>query len=252
MTDDYAELRMAELYEQLARNARLYYEEDAPVISDAEYDAMLRELNKLENIHPEFVRAGSPTKSVGGAVLDKFEKVEHERPMLSLDNVFEEGELRDFALRVGDRLNAGEKIAFVCEMKIDGLAVSLVYEDGVFVRGSTRGDGKIGEDVTENLRTVKNLPLRLKNLTGRLEVRGEVFITRERFAELNRIREENEEPLFANPRNAAAGSLRQLDSKITASRGLSVFLYYIVEPEKHGVLKHSDALRRLGELELPT
>jgi len=253
MTSNNAELRMAELYEQLAEHGRLYYENDAPVVSDAEYDAMLRELNELENAHPELARADSPTKRVGGAALEKFEKVEHAHPMLSLDNVFDEGELRDFGSRVDERLSAFEKKSFVCEMKVDGLAVSLVYEGGVFVRGSTRGDGRIGENVTENLRTVKNLPLRLKDIIpGKLEVRGEVFITREQFAELNRTREENGEPLFANPRNAAAGSLRQLDSKITASRGLSMFLYYIVEPENYGIFKHSDALLRLAELGFPT
>jgi len=252
MTADDSKHRISELYKQLARHGRLYYENDAPAISDAEYDAMLRELEELEEAHPEFAKADSPTKRVGGAALNKFEKVKHEYPMLSLDNVFDERELRDFGFRIDERLSAVEKGSFVCEMKIDGLAVSLIYEDGLFVRGSTRGDGKIGEDVTENLRTVKNLPLRLRGtMSGRLEVRGEIFIARERFAELNKIREENGEPLFANPRNAAAGSLRQLDSKITASRGLSLFLYYVVVPEKHGILKHSDALRWLAELGLP-
>jgi DNA ligase (NAD+) len=246
--------RMAELYEELERHGRLYYEEDAPVISDAEYDALLGELLTLEQEHPELARPDSPTKRVGGATLEKFTKVEHERPMLSLDNVFDEGELRAFVERL--ETAAGETregFGFVCEMKIDGLAVSLIYEDGVFVRGATRGDGRIGEDVTENLRTVKTLPLRLKNpIPGRLEVRGEVLITREQFAELNRIREENEEPPFANPRNAAAGSLRQLDSKITASRGLSIFLYYVVEAQGRGIVRQNDALRWLADQGLPT
>jgi DNA ligase (NAD+) len=246
--------RLAELYEEVARHARLYYEEDAPAVSDAEYDALTRELMELERAYPELARADSPTKRVGGAVLDRFQKVEHEEPMLSLDNVFDEGELRAFVTRLEQGVGESFGVpAFVCEMKIDGLAVSLVYEDGVFVRGATRGDGRIGEDVTGNLRTIRTLPARLKqNVPGRLEVRGEVLLTREQFAELNRVREENEEPLFANPRNAAAGSLRQLDSRITASRGLSVFLYYIVDAEKHGVTRQSDALRRLAELGLPT
>jgi len=256
MTAYSTKLRMNELYEQLARHGRLYYENDAPVVSDAEYDAMLRELSELETAHPEFTSADSPTKRVGGAALEKFEKVEHSHPMLSLDNVFDEEELRAFGTRINERLDdhaENKKTSFVCEMKVDGLAVSLVYENGVFVRGATRGDGKTGEDVTENLRTVKSLPLRLEGQAPeKLEVRGEVFITREQFAELNRIREENGEPLFANPRNAAAGSLRQLDSKITASRGLSMFLYYITEPDKHGVSTHSGALRRLAELGFPT
>ena len=244
--------RIDELYEQLAKHARLYYEEDAPVISDAEYDALLRELLELEQAHPGLVRGDSPTKRVGGAVLDKFQKVEHVRPMLSLDNVFDEEELSAFVERLENAVDQkGE--AFVCEMKIDGLAVSLIYEDGVFVRGATRGDGRIGEDVTENLRTVKTLPLRLKDSpAGRLEVRGEVLITRERFAELNRIREENGEALFANPRNAAAGSLRQLDSKITASRGLAIFLYYLVDAEERGIHRQSETLRWLAEQGFPT
>jgi DNA ligase (NAD+) len=222
--------RIDELYEQIALHARLYYEEDAPVLADAEYDALLRELAELERAHPEQARPDSPTKRVGGAALDKFRKVEHEEPMLSLGNVFGPEELRAFLSRL-EQGAAGEggpenPLDLVCEMKIDGLAVSLIYEDGVFARGATRGDGRVGEDVTENLRTIRTLPARLKgDVPGRLEARGEVLMTRSQFAELNRTREENEEPLFANPRNAAAGSLRQLDSAVTASRGLSVFLY---------------------------
>ncbi|MDR1376335.1 MAG: NAD-dependent DNA ligase LigA [Synergistaceae bacterium] len=244
---------MIELYEQILHHARLYYEEDAPIISDAEYDALLRELIELEQAHPQWARPDSPTKRVGSVALEKFIKIEHKRPMLSLDNVFDTGELRSFADRLETAVDGDGKRALVCEMKIDGLAVSLIYEDGVFVRGATRGDGRVGEDVTENLRTIKTLPLRLsKPASGRLEVRGEVLITREQFAELNRIREENGEPLFANPRNAAAGSLRQLDSKITASRGLSVFLYYIVDAPSRGVFRQSGTLAWLAEHGLPT
>ncbi|MDR2180600.1 MAG: NAD-dependent DNA ligase LigA [Synergistaceae bacterium] len=255
---DDTESRMAELYEQLLHHGRLYYEEDAPVILDGEYDALLRELRELEQAHPQWARPDSPTKRVGGVVQEKFTKVEHERPMLSLDNVFDTGELRAFFDRLetavgGDKGALREKGALVCEMKIDGLAVSLIYEDGVFVRGATRGDGRVGEDVTENLRTVKTLPLRLsKPVPGRLEVRGEVLITREQFAELNRVREENGEPLFANPRNAAAGSLRQLDSKITAARGLAIFLYYIVDAPGRDIFRQSDTLRWLADHGLPT
>ncbi|MDR1378915.1 MAG: NAD-dependent DNA ligase LigA [Synergistaceae bacterium] len=242
---------MTELYDELERHGRLYHQENSPIIPDAEYDALLRELLTLEREHPELARNDSPTKRVGGAVLEKFTKVEHEHPMLSLDNVFDEDELRAFV----DRLETatGEKKTFVCEMKIDGLAVSLIYEDGIFARGATRGDGRVGEDVTENLRTIKTLPLRLKTpVPGRLEVRGEVLITRERFAELNRVREDNETPPFANPRNAAAGSLRQLDSKITASRGLSIFLYYVVDAEGRGISQQSDVLRWLTNQGFPT
>ncbi|MDR1049386.1 MAG: NAD-dependent DNA ligase LigA, partial [Synergistaceae bacterium] len=259
--------RIDELYEQIARHARLYYEEDAPVITDAEYDALLRELAELERARPDLARPDSPTKRVGGAALDKFRKVGHEEPMLSLGNVFGPEELRAFLSRLrqgvarteeGGAVEGGPEdgeiaLDLVCEMKIDGLAVSLIYEDGVFARGATRGDGRVGEDVTENLRTIRTLPARLKgSVPGRLEVRGEVLMTRERFAELNRTREENEEPLFANPRNAAAGSLRQLDPAVTASRGLSVLLYYVVNARGRGLEKQSDVLRRLEEWGLPT
>ena len=246
--------RLNELYEQLEYHARLYYELDAPVISDAEYDGLLCELLELERANPEQARPDSPTRRVGGAVLDSFQKVEHAQPMLSLDNVFDTQELEAFVKRVETAV--GEKQPFVCEMKIDGLAVSLVYEDGVFVRGATRGDGRVGEDVTHNLKTIKTLPLRLKSpVPGILEVRGEVLITREQFAELNRIREESGEALFANPRNAAAGSLRQLDSKISASRGLSIFLYSLVgtkNAESRGIHKQSESLKWLREQGLPT
>jgi DNA ligase (NAD+) len=249
------ESRMAELYEQIARHGRLYYEEDAPVILDAEYDVLVRELLELEQAHPQWARPDSPTKRVGSAALEKFVKVQHGNPMLSLDNVFDTGELRAFADRLETAADGkiDEKKAWVCEMKIDGLAVSLIYEDGVFARGATRGDGRMGEDVTENLRTVKTLPLQLsKPVSGKLEVRGEVLITREQFAELNRVREENGEPLFANPRNAAAGSLRQLDSKITASRGLSIFLYYVVDAPGRDIFRQSDTLLWLADHGLPT
>ncbi|GHT01877.1 DNA ligase [Synergistales bacterium] len=241
---------MNKLYENIDRHAKLYYEDDSPAISDGEYDALLRELSELERDYPEYARADSPTRRVGGAVLNTFAKVRHERPMLSLDNVFDEGELMAFVTRL-----SLEKPSFVCEMKIDGLAVSVVYEDGVFARGATRGDGKVGEDVSENIRTLKNLPMKLKGgaseLAGRIELRGEVIMTREQFAELNKTREENEEPLFANPRNAAAGSLRQLDSRVTALRGLSVFLYYIVDARERGVTTQSEALRRIEKWGLP-
>jgi DNA ligase (NAD+) len=243
--------RMAELYDQLAKYARLYYEEDSPAISDAEYDELLRELVSLEEANPGFARLDSPAQRVGGKALEKFQKIEHERPMLSLDNVFDAEELNAFAERL--KMPEGKKGPFVCEMKIDGLAVSLIYENGVLVRGATRGDGRVGEDVTENLRTVKTLPLRLKDpVPGRLEVRGEVLIAGEQFAELNRAREENGEPLFANPRNAAAGSLRQLDPRIAASRGLSVFLYYLVDAVKWGIQRQSEVLAWLAEQGLPT
>lgn len=249
-----AKQRMEELYERAAYHARLYYERDAPELSDADYDALIRELAALEREHPELVRPDSPTRRVGGAVLEGFGKVEHRRPMLSLDNVFDMGELASFLARMKGLVPDAEAAdwAFACEMKIDGLAVSLLYEDGVFVQGATRGDGRVGEDVTENLRTLRSLPLRLRgSVPGRLEVRGEVLMAKSRFEALNRRREEREEPLFANPRNAAAGTLRQLDSSVTAERGLDIFLYYIVEAEARGVVRQSDALSWLAERGLP-
>ena len=176
--------RMEELFELVAHHARLYYEKDAPELSDADYDALVRELAALEKEHPEIARPDSPTRRVGGAVLEGFGKVEHRRPMLSLDNVFDSGELASFLARMRGAVPDADAAdwAFTCEMKIDGLAVSLLYEDGVFVRGATRGDGRVGEDVTGNLRTLRSLPLRLRgSVPGTLEVRGEVLMTRSRF-----------------------------------------------------------------------
>ena len=245
--------RMEDLYERAAHHALLYYEHDAPEISDAEYDALIRELAALERAYPELVRPDSPTRRVGGAILEGFGKVAHQRPMLSLDNVFDRGELVSFLARMqGLAPDVSADWAFTCEMKIDGLAVSLLYEDGVFVRGATRGDGRVGEDVTENLRALRSLPLRLKgSVPGTLEVRGEVLMARSRFETLNRLREEREEPLFANPRNAAAGTLRQLDSSVTAERGLDVFLYTVVEAPARGLARQSDVLPWLAEQGLP-
>ena len=246
--------RMEELFELVAHHARLYYEKDAPELSDADYDALVRELAVLEKEHPELARPDSPTRRVGGAVLEGFGKVEHRRPMLSLDNVFDLGELASFLARMRGAVPDADASnwAFTCEMKIDGLAVSLLYEDGVFVRGATRGNGRVGEDVTGNLRTLRSLPLRLKgSVPGSLEVRGEVLMTRSRFEALNRLRAEREEPLFANPRNAAAGTLRQLDSSVTAERGLDIFLYYVVDAPARGLPRQSDVLSWLAERGLP-
>lgn len=246
--------RMEELFELVAHHARLYYEKDAPELSDADYDALVRELAALEKERPELARPDSPTRRVGGAVLEGFGKVEHRRPMLSLDNVFDSGELASFLARMRGAVPDADAAdwAFTCEMKIDGLAVSLLYEDGVFVRGATRGDGRVGEDVTGNLRTLRSLPLRLRgSVPGTLEVRGEVLMTRSRFEALNRRREERGEPLFANPRNAAAGTLRQLDPAVTAERGLDIFLYYVLEPQTRGIARQSDALSWLAERGLP-
>ena len=244
-----AEKRIKELQEVLTKYGYEYYVLDKPTISDSEYDQLLQELIQLEEQFPQFVTPDSPTQRVGGQVLDGFQKVEHSVPMLSLSNAFNEQDLRDFDRRV--RQAIGEDYEYVCELKIDGLAISLRYEDGKFVQGATRGDGTVGEDITENLRTVKSIPLKLKeNVT--IEVRGECFMPKKSFEELNKQREANGEELFANPRNAAAGSLRQLDPKIAASRNLDVFLYSIGENTLPQIQKHSEFLNYLDELGLKT
>ena len=236
---------------ELSRHAKLYYEKDAPEITDFEYDALMRELQSIEAEAPELITPDSPTRRIGGTPGEAFTKVEHIIPMMSLDNALNREELRSFYVKLCSSLD-GSGVDVLCEPKIDGLAVSLVYEDGVFVKGSTRGNGHIGEDVTANLRTIKTLPMRLKGkIDGYFEVRGEVCMDKHGFAALNAVREECGEPLFANPRNAAAGSLRQLNPKITASRNLKAFLYQIIEPERHGVFTQHGMLERISELGLP-
>jgi DNA ligase (NAD+) len=220
--------RVTELRRQLAYHNHRYYTLDAPEISDAAYDALMRELQQLEAAHPQLVTADSPTQRVGGAVLEKFEKVTHRQQMLSLGNVFDDGEFTEFDERLRKGLGT-ESVDYVCEPKMDGLAIELVYEHGRFVQGSTRGDGVIGEDVTKNLETIRNLPLTLtgKDVPALLEVRGEVFIRKADFKRMNdQLLARGEEP-FVNPRNSAAGSLRQLDSRTTASRPLSLYLYEV-------------------------
>lgn len=213
------EQEMRELEKKLAYHSRKYYVEDSPEISDYEYDKMFYRLVHLEEKNPTLASENSPTKRVGGVALEKFEKVTHSVRMGSLRDVFDFGELCDF-------IEKTPADGYSVEYKIDGLSVSLVYENGEFILGSTRGDGDIGENVTENLRTVHSIPLRIP-YKGHLEVRGEVYMPRRSFEKLNNTREENGEPLFANPRNAAAGSLRQLDSKITAERKLDIFVFNI-------------------------
>ena len=238
---------MNELYALIERHAGLYYDNDSPEIPDSEYDALVRELADLEREHPEFARKDFLTHRVGGRPSELFAKVKHEVPMLSLDNVFDAGELENFFARIDS--DSG----FVCEMKIDGLAVSLVYEDGIFVRGATRGDGQVGEDVTENLRVIEAVPKRLKNPpAGRVEVRGEVLMSSERFEAVNRQCEEQGIKPFANPRNAASGTLRQKDPAITAQRGLNIFLYYLVDAERFGIRDQYNALLWLKSHGLPT
>jgi DNA ligase (NAD+) len=229
MDTNIAAERIKELSSELERHNRLYYEKDMPEITDAEYDALFKELQDLEARFPELSLPDSPTRRVGGRPLAKFSQVRHSTPMLSLENAFTQNDLTDFDERVKRFLGlAGEtKISYVCEPKMDGVAVELVYEHGMLSIGSTRGDGVVGEEVTQNLKTIKDIPLRLnmEELPELLTVRGEVYLPLAPFRKLNKEREEAGEPPFANPRNAAAGSLRQLDSKITAKRPLSIFCY---------------------------
>ena len=249
MDKQQAKEKIDALKEVLNQYGYEYYVLDQPTVPDAEYDAKLKELEELEEKFPEFITPDSPTQRVGGTLLEGFEKARHRVPMLSLSNAFNEEDLRDFARRATNAL--GTDITYICELKIDGLAVSLTYENGQFVRGATRGDGTVGEDITANLRTVRSIPLVLKD-EETLEVRGEVFMPKRSFENLNKEREEKGQELFANPRNAAAGSLRQLDPKIAASRNLDVFLYAVGEWENNTLPTHSARLERLKELGFKT
>jgi len=229
MTPNSVETRVALLRTEIERHNRLYYLHDSPEITDAEYDALFRELLELEERHPDLATPDSPTRRVGAPPLEKFSQVPHGIPMLSLENAMSDAEIVEFDERVKRFLGSppDEEIDYVCEPKMDGLAVELVYRNGAFVHGTTRGDGYVGEDVTLNLKTIKTLPLRLSTPQPPqlVEVRGEVFLPLNAFQKLNADREEEGEPPFANPRNAAAGSLRQLDSRITARRPLSLYCY---------------------------
>ena len=200
---------------------------DAPEVPDAEYDRLMRELRELEAQHPELITPDSPTQRVGAEPLGAFSQVRHEVPMLSLDNVFDEESFLAFNKRVQDRLKSSDALTWCCELKLDGLAVSLLYENGVLVRAATRGDGTTGEDITTNVRTIRAIPLKLQgdNIPARLEVRGEVFLPQAGFEKINEEARRTGGKVFANPRNAAAGSLRQLDPRITAKRPLTFFCY---------------------------
>ena len=236
--------RIEELTEKLNQWNRAYYEQDRPVVTDAVYDRAMKELEALEAQYPQYKRSDSPTLRVGGRPVEGFETVEHPLPLLSLSNTFSAGELRDFHERL---IKDGvEHPDYIVEWKIDGLTVALEYENGFFVRGATRGDGKVGEDITENLKTVKTVPLSIP-FSGRLVVRGEAYLPKKEFAALNSEREEAGETLFANPRNAAAGSLRQLDPKIAAKRNLAVFAYDIVYGEGELPQTQKDTLDFLKE-----
>ncbi len=259
--DTNAELRIAELKELLNKYATAYYVYDSPLVNDEEYDALLRELKQLEELHPELVTSDSPTSKVGGAIVKEFAEVRHRIPMLSLNNAYTNEDVLDFDERVNKTLQSGssreftsplfthnQPISYHVEAKVDGLAVNVVYKRGKFTLGVTRGDGTTGEDVSHNIKTIRSLPLRLSEPID-IEVRGEVFYPTQAFAELNKRLEESGERTFANPRNAAAGTIRQQNSAIAASRPLDFFVYQIVEPEEHGLNSQSEAfkfLKRLG------
>ena len=239
-----------QLASQLNEHAHRYYVLDDPVISDAEYDRLFRRLQDLESEYPELKRSDSPTQRVGGAPLGAFETVAHEIPMLSLDNAFSDEDVAAFNKRVLDRLKRTEAVAYVCEPKLDGIAVSLLYEKGVLIRAATRGDGSTGENITANVRTIGSVPLRLNgaDYPDRLEVRGEVYMLREGFEILNRTARESGAKVFVNPRNAAAGSLRQLDSRITASRPLQMCAYSLANVHEKGLPStHFQILQQLRE-----
>ena len=234
--------RMKELVELLNRYATEYYTSDNPSVSDSEYDRLYRELVELEKDHPDQVLPESPTHRVGGKILDGFEKYSHQYPLYSLQDAFSREELDSFDARVRKELDA---VTYICELKIDGLSISLTYEQGIFVAGATRGDGSIGENITENLKRVKDIPLSLSEKID-ITVRGECYMPRASFDQVNQSRQENGEPEFANPRNAAAGTLRQLDTAVVAKRNLATFLYQEASPStrdsQEKVLKHLEQL----------
>ncbi|MBY0008573.1 NAD-dependent DNA ligase LigA [Priestia aryabhattai] len=244
-----AKSRVQELRDLLNQYGYEYYVLDQPSVPDAEYDKLMNELIEIEESFPELKTADSPTQRIGGQVLDAFEKVQHQTSMLSLGNAFNEEDLRDFDRRV--RQAVGDEFSYVCELKIDGLAVSLRYEDGYLVLGATRGDGTTGENITENLKTIRSIPLRIKEPLS-MEVRGEAFMPRKSFEALNEAKMERDEVPFANPRNAAAGSLRQLDPKIAAKRNLDIFVYAMTDTGELEIDSHSESLNLLDDLGFKT
>ena len=237
--------RIKELTKILTEANYRYYVMDDPVMLDFEYDHLLRELEDLEKAHPDLALPDSPTQRVGGEALSKFEKHTHSVPLMSLQDVFSTEELGEF---LNKTLESYPQTKFSIEPKVDGLSVALEYENGLFVRGATRGDGNVGEDVTENLKTIRSIPMSLENAPARLIVRGEVFMPKKSFALLNEQQERDGKPLFANPRNAAAGSLRQLDPKIAASRMLDIYIFNVQLAEGVEFQTHAQSLEFLQKL----
>jgi len=236
--------RMKELVQILNEACHDYYVLDNPKITDQEYDDYYRELEELEKQYPDMILENSPTKRVGGKVIDEFKKITHQVPMMSLGDVFNEEEVREFDNRVKKEISNPK---YVCELKIDGLSVSLVYENGKLVRAATRGDGVVGEDITHNVETIKSVPLTI-DIKEYIEVRGEIYMPKKSFEKLNEERKKQNNTLFANPRNAAAGSVRQLDSSIAAKRNLSTFIYHLPEHDKYDIKTHYDSLKFMENL----
>ena len=240
-----AEQRINELIDLINYHNEKYYNEDSPEIDDFEYDNLMKELIKLEEENPQFKRVDSPSNRVGGKALDKFTQIVHKYPMLSLSNAYSAQDLRDFDRRVREAVSG--KVEYVIEFKIDGLSVSLTYENGEFLKGATRGDGVVGEDITKNLMTVKSIPLKV-DYEDELIVRGEVYISKDNFEKINKQQEESNQPLYANPRNLAAGSLRQLDPKLTAKRPLDIFIFNLEHLADDNCKTHSESLELLDKL----
>ncbi len=240
--------RINELRQELRKHEYHYYVLDDPLISDAEYDQLMRKLQQLENEYPELITPDSPTQRVGGQAAEKFDPVVHRKPLLSLDNAFSLAELQEFNRRVS---RAATAVSYMAELKIDGVSIVLVYQDGILVNAATRGDGLVGEDVTNNIRTIRSIPLRLQDNLPRLEVRGEIYMPKSEFLRLNQEKEEKGEKIFANPRNAAAGSIRQLDPGITASRALAAFIYDIIYIEGKEIHDQQEALNFLKQQGFP-
>ncbi|MBQ8234267.1 MAG: NAD-dependent DNA ligase LigA [Bacilli bacterium] len=236
--------RILELIEILNKASYEYYTKDAPTITDQEYDRYMQELIKLENENPELIMEDSPTQKVGGEVIEEFNKIYHDIPLLSLSNVFNEKDIINFDNKIKKEIKNPK---YVCELKLDGLSVSLKYKNGILVSGATRGNGIIGEDITHNVKTIKDIPLKL-NQNINIEVRGEIYMSKKAFTELNVKRSKDNLELFKNPRNAAAGSVRQLDSKIAKERNLSCFIYHLPNPLDYGIKTHIEALKFMEEL----
>ena len=245
--------RVDQLRQEIRRHEELYYVQAAPEISDADFDKLIHDLKALETQHPELLTPDSPTQRVGGRAAEGFAQVDHLQPMLSLDNAYNEDELRAFDERVRKGLSVEQSPAYVAELKIDGLSMALTYEGGRLVRGATRGDGSRGEEVTQNVRTVRAIPLTLRGGPhGRIEVRGEVYLPKKNFERINKQQEEAGEPLYANPRNTAAGTMRNLDPALVAKRGLAAWMYQLIAAgESTDAPLHSEMLKELGKWGLP-